>query len=359
MVRGVRNLHPVELEFSSGLNVISGSNAQGKTSLLEALTLAATTRSFRTEQLRDVIQTGELRASVLARVDESGLRREQRVVLAPGSKIYFLDQKRVQRLVDYATRTPLVVFHPGDLELVSGPATGRRVLLDRLALYLEPQAMEARLSFGRALKERQQLLETNGVRSSALDAYETLMAIHGAVYAKSHEVVAERFGQCVREAFQGLAPPDSELTVEFQPGGTSDPAVFASELLARRPEDLRRGRASFGPQRDDLELSLLGRSARRHASQGQQRLLTLALKIAELTCIEEACQLRPILLLDDVSSELDSERTDSVLQMLRTTECQVFITTTRPELLRPVQPRSDARSDYVVSGGQIRQAERH
>ena len=112
--------------------------------------------------------------------------------------------------------------------------------------------------------------------------------------------------------------------------------------------DLRRGSASFGPQRDDLELSVEGRSARRHASQGQQRMLSLALKVAELDCVRQARGAHPILLLDDVSSELDAQRFEAVFTMLRDVPSQVFVTTPRPELF--VMPE--------VSAGERERAER-
>jgi DNA replication and repair protein RecF len=158
-------------------------------------------------------------------------------------------------------------------------------------------------------------------------------------------------------AFARMAAPGTELEAGFQPGGSDD----AAEARARLGEDRRRDRvrrsASFGPHRDELELRLDGRSARRHASQGQQRLLTLSLKAAELDCIRAARGAHPILLLDDVSSELDPDRARSVAGFLAESRSQAFVTTPRPDLLpmpAGAAPRlRAARLDWSVCAGTL------
>jgi DNA replication and repair protein RecF len=147
-------------------------------------------------------------------------------------------------------------------------------------------------------------------------------------------------------AAQGLL-----LGVAYRPGGSLDEAEFSSRLAEARAADLRRGSATFGPQKDELELSISGRSARYHASQGQQRILTLALKLAELDCIRFARAVEPILLLDDVSSELDPTRTGAVYESLRESASQVFVTTTRPELFTTQGLGVAERADFEIRGG--------
>jgi DNA replication and repair protein RecF len=118
-------------------------------------------------------------------------------------------------------------------------------------------------------------------------------------------------------------------------------------------EDLRSGRARFGPQRDELSLLIDGRAARSDASQGQQRLLSLSMKLAELSCIEQTRHAHPVLLLDDVSSELDAERTESVLALLEASEGQIFVTTTRPELFQTASFSSSGRACFRVKDGRL------
>jgi DNA replication and repair protein RecF len=137
------------------------------------------------------------------------------------------------------------------------------------------------------------------------------------------------------------------------PGGPTDAAEFAARLLASRALDLRRGALTFGPQRDEIELSVDGRPARACASQGQQRLITLALKFAELECVRRARGAHPVLLLDDVSSELDPERTRAVASWLDASESQVFVTTTRRDLFRDSELAGADRSDFSLVRGSL------
>jgi len=352
-IRGVRNLTALELEPASRLNVIVGDNGQGKTSVLEALYLVATTKSFRAERLGTLIQEGSEQASVGAVVSEGGMRREQRTVLGPRSRVVRLDGKAPKSLAGYATRTPVVVFSPADLELVSGGASGRRRLLDRVALYLDPPGTDARLRYEHALRSRQRVLEERGPGARELDAFEEVMAEDGARFALARERAAGGVRERLAATFARLAAPELTVRSTYVPGGATARDVFRQKLAAARPADARRGAATFGPQRDELELDIDGRPARSHASQGQQRLLTLALKLTELDCIREARGAHPVLLLDDVSSELDPERTLAVHELLMSTQSQVFVTTTRADLF-PEPPREGSeRADFRLTAGAL------
>lgn len=352
-IRGVRNLTALELEPASRLNVIVGDNGQGKTSVLEALYLVATTKSFRAERLGTLIQAGTEQASVSAVVSEGGMRREQRTVLGPRSRVVRLDGKAPKSLAGYATRTPVVVFSPADLELVSGGASGRRRLLDRVALYLDPPGTDARLRYEHALRSRQRVLEERGPAARELDAFEEVMAEDGARFALARERAADGVRERLGATFARLAAPELTVRSSYVAGGTIERDLFRQRLAAARAADARRGAATFGPQRDELELVIDGRPARSHASQGQQRLLTLALKLTELDCIRDARGAHPVLLLDDVSSELDPERTLAVHELLMSTQSQVFVTTTRADLF-PERPREGSeRADFRLTAGAL------
>jgi DNA replication and repair protein RecF len=355
-VRGFRNLTRLDLEPSRRLNVVSGDNGQGKTSLLEAIYFVATSKSFRTERLRELVQEGMAAASVGATVREAGLAREQRAALVGGSPELAIEAKRPTRRSSYATRTPVVVFHPGDLELASGPAAGRRLLLDRVALFVEPASADHHRRYLRALRERQRILEERGLAAPDLPAFEQVASEEGAAFARSRARAAARLLEALSPAFARMAPAGLELRPSYAARGSQDASEFRAELEARRAMDLRRRAATYGPQKDDLDLDLEGRSVRHHASQGQQRMVALSLKIAELECVRSARNAEPLLLLDDVSSELDASRTGAVYELVLAERCQVFVTTTRPELFVTPSALGGERLDLRLSAGSVEEA---
>lgn len=352
-VRAFRNLARVDLDFGDRFNVVSGDNGQGKTNLLEAIYVVATSKSFRASKPGDVVGFGAELASVRARVREDGEARVQSVGLEPGKRVARLDDKRPPSLAAFAVRTPVVVFHPGEISLSMGASGERRRLLDRTALYLAPQSMAELDAYTRALRARQRTLELRGVGASDLAEWEALCAKHGAAVMAHRARAAELLSERARLAFARIAAPGLVLEAAYAPSAPRDEATFAAELASRRPSDVRRGSAGVGPHRDDLALSIDGRPVRGVASQGQHRAVTLALKSAEIDVIGEARGVRPILLLDDVSSELDRARTSALFAFLRDLRGQVFLTTTRPELIDTGEDRG-ARRDFEVAGGAFR-----
>jgi DNA replication and repair protein RecF len=240
-----------------------------------------------------------------------------------------IDGKRVAKIADFALKTPVVVFHPLDLTLVSGPSSLRRTLLDRVALYLQPTSLDSLRAYQLALRERQRLLAERGVRASGLEAFEHVASEHGVVVSRAHALAAEELMLAFDPIAATLCPKNAMPLARYVPAGLTDERQFRDRLVESRAIDVIRGRANFGPQRDDLTLYLNESEARKHASQGQQRLLALILKLAEFSAIRRTRHQHPILLLDDVVSELDPLRTVAVMDWVSQIKSQVFVTTTR------------------------------
>jgi DNA replication and repair protein RecF len=187
-----------------------------------------------------------------------------------------------------------------------------------------------------------------------VDAFEELCAVHGAALTQARAEAALALAAELLPAFAQIAAPDLELGVAFSPGGSTFPDVARDELRRQRRRDAHRPSAGFGPHRDDLDLRLGGHPVRVVASQGQHRALTLALKAAETSAIGAARGLPPILLLDDVSSELDPERTLALFAYLGLSQGQIFITTTRPELIVTPTVGPGERCTWAVEQGALR-----
>lgn len=354
-LRGFRNLEECVVEPAPRFNLVFGDNGHGKTSLIEAIYVLSTTKSFRSTRIAEAIQDGAPQALLSAEVESYGLPQQLRAQLHARGRSFLLNGKRPSRYVDYALKTPVIAFHPGDLALTSGPASERRTLLDRVMLYIDPGGADARAAYQTAMRHRQQLLET-GSLGAELDAYEQVAAEHGARLTLGRERTAVRVKESLMAAFSEMAQEGLSCVASYQAAGVSDPLLFAKELASRRRKDQLRRAATFGPQRDELHLEVGGRSARSHASQGQQRLLTLAMKLAELSCVRDVTGCEPLLLLDDVSSELDPHRTASVFRFLQASESQIFVTTTRPRLFENVAAQGAQRADFLVHNGTVRRA---
>jgi DNA replication and repair protein RecF len=360
-VRDFRNLDRAELEAAPRLNVIAGHNGHGKTSLLEAIYFVATSRSFRTHRAAELVQHDAAVASVAARFLEVGpdlapLGREQTAGVERGRSAVRIDGNRPASLAEYATRSPVIAFHPEELALSTGPASGRRTMLDRLALFMSPASADHRARYTRALKHRQELLRRaeGSLESAEIDAFEELCALHGAALTRARAHAAEALGRDLLPAFQQIAAPDLSLEVRYAPGGAASVDEARVELRQQRRRDAHRPTAGFGPHRDDLDLRFAGHPVRVVASQGQHRALTLALKAAETSAIAAARGLEPVLLLDDVSSELDPERTVALFTFLSLAHGQIFLTTTRPELIVTPGLGPAERRDFVVESGALR-----
>jgi DNA replication and repair protein RecF len=360
-VRDFRNLADVELAPSPHATIAVGPNGQGKTNLLEALYYLATLRPLRASRRQELVRFGAPGASVSGRFELQGAERAIRVEVTGSAREAFVDGKRTPSLEDYFGGVSVVAFTPDDLRVVKGGPEGRRAFLDRAVFNRFPAYLKESRVYARALKNRNWLLRERSSRDYE-EAYEHTLAAAGArLYVRRRALVGELAPRAV-EAFAAIgrivAPAAFEyapahLAPEAREGDESTLAAALQEALAvRRERDVKRGFTSVGPHADELDVSLGGRSARAYASQGQQRALVLAWKVAEIENLRASLGYLPLLLLDDVSSELDADRNAYLMALLSRLGAQVFLTTTDASL---VEAASAADSSwYEVSGGTLR-----
>jgi DNA replication and repair protein RecF len=330
-VLGFRNLRAQEVELGPGITLLAGPNGAGKTNLLEALFTGLAGRSCRTRSDREAIAFGEAIARVEVDLGQGG---EESTFLWSRSR----DGER-RHLVDGADmspklvhrRPPLALFLPDRLALIKGPPAERRSHLDGLTAALWPARAEARRRYGRALAQRNALLGRvrSGVApTDSLDAWDVELAAAASDLMDARRDAAATLAPEFAAAARELGLP-GEAALRYAPradAGCSDD--LAAELAARRAGDVERGYSGYGPHLDELELSLDGRSVRRYGSQGEQRTSLLALLFAERRALLEARRTPPLMLLDDVMSELDPARRDLLASRLAEGDGQTLITAT-------------------------------
>jgi DNA replication and repair protein RecF len=352
-VRNVRNLARVDVTLVPRLNILFGDNGHGKTSFLEAIYLVCTTKSFRTAKVGEIVAHAETVASIRAGIREGEEEREQVIGLEGSRRHVTLSGKKPSSMASYAVRTPVVVFHPGEMVLSSGPASTRRTLLDRIALFINASSMDHCRRYTAALRARQRSLETRGPQGNDLSAFERLMAIHGTALTAARREASERIAEKLQRAFDRITSGQRRIEARYKPGGSEDPGEEEERLARAREIDRHKTSAGSGPHRDDLKITMDGYDARIDASQGEHRAITMALKITELHCIADARGTCPILLLDDVSSELDLGRTALLFDFLRDTDAQVFLTTTQPALVDTARFDPSDRAEFHVRNGAV------
>jgi DNA replication and repair protein RecF len=329
----------LRFEASPGVNVLVGDNGAGKTTVLEAIGYLGLLRSFRGAADEALIAVGSEGAVVRGEfATVSGPARVEAEIPAGGRRRILFNGKRPKRNRDVLAQVPIVAFQPDDLDLVKRGPGLRRHYLDDLAAQLRPQAVADQQEFERALRQRNTLLRREGRNADreTLDVWDTRVSETGARVFLQRSRVLTDLDPHLGEAYR-IVGGSGNLTWDYTSnwGATpNDPLPLVTEHLfdaisARRERDLDQRATTAGPHRDDPALLLDGRPARSKASQGEQRTAALALRIGSLRVIAQQLHVQPLLLLDDVFSELDQQRAKGVLGVLD--EGQVFVTTARDD----------------------------
>ncbi len=331
-----RNFASVELEPAPGLTALVGANGEGKTNLLEAVAYLATLSSFRGAPGEALVRAGADRAVVRAELDPQGEGRSSTALveaeLRPaGRDRVLVNRQPLRRASDLAGTARVSVFSPDDLALVKGGPVHRRRLVDDLLVASSPRLAAVQADLERVLRQRGTLLRQAGGRLGAdvattLDVWDAKMSELGDVLGQARASLVDQLEPLVAKVYDQVAATAAHVGLTYHApwrvGG------LAHALAAARTEDVRRGVTTVGPHRDDVAFAIAGLAARTHASQGEQRSLALALRLGGHQLVAEASGTPPMLLLDDVFSELDADRSAALLVHLPM--AQAVLTTTGP-----------------------------
>lgn len=358
-VRDWRNLHDAELSSDARFVVLHGENGQGKTNLLEAVWVLSTLRSFRDPRPRRWVRHGQQFARIRGTVVGGLGTRRLEWRLKGGRRELAVDNTPPTSLRAWFDLVRAVLFVPEHQAIVRGEPTERRIFVDRAAFTARPDYLEVARDYRRVIGQKAALLRSGGANRATLEPWNRRLVQLGAAVAMArYRVVGELQEpfQAMHERIAGHEAGSGRVELEMRSlGGEADGidevrSRLEQELDQARVEELRRGRVLVGPHRDDLDIRLDGRSARLYASQGQARSLVLSLKLAELAAAKARGQ-APMLLVDDLTSELDRKRMQRFIEVLATLPNQVWLTTTDPAWLGPLPGGESVR--WRVRGGQV------
>ncbi|MCU1452140.1 MAG: replication and repair protein RecF [Acidimicrobiales bacterium] len=315
-----RGYPSADVTLDDGLTVVVGPNGHGKTNLLEAVGYLATLASFRGAPTDALIRVGADRAVVRGEAEREGraLLLEAELV-AGGRNRAQINRQPLRRARDLLGALQVSVFAPDDLALVKGGPAERRTYLDDALVALHPRHDQLRSDLDKILRQRTALLKQAGGRLTpeielTLDVFDAKLARVGDELAAARRGLVDRLLPVLGRAYDRVARAQAEVTAVYDPPWAAD--GLAAALVAARRDDLRRAVTTIGPHRDDLDLAIGGLPARTHASQGEQRSLALALRLSVHEVVSEHTGTPPVMLLDDVFSELDPDRSDALLHSL-------------------------------------------
>lgn len=327
------------IKLGERFNLLYGLNGQGKTNLLEAIYLLGSPRSFRSARLPELIRHGERSAQIQGEVESGGVESRIRLTLEPAGRRVEIDGKGIQRASDLHGRLNAVVFSPDDTGMVRQGPEARRRYLDRAVYMGDIGYLHCWHGYHRILKQRNHLLKS--ADRSGLDTWTEQLAEAGAEVIERRQCYVALLDGILKRHYATISGDGETAGISYSPEGvqaTAREAIRAEllELFARHSRsDERYGATTAGPHRDDLTLCLDGRPLKAFGSQGQQKSFVLALKMAEMDNLQAIFGEPPLLLLDDMSSELDARRNRNLMDFLFNRDIQVFITTTErsPALL--------------------------
>lgn len=320
-----RSYRHLELELPSGLTCVTGANGVGKSNLIEAIGYLGNLKSFRGADTATMVRTGAQTAFVRAEVCSRGRNLLIEAELNRHSRGRVrVNRQRLLRSSDLSSAAKVSVFAPDDLVTIKGAPSFRRELIDDAVVSMWPRYNETLRRFGQILKQRNALLKRSGLKRSGngldnettmmLDVWDSRLSAAGEELTSARKTLVDELIPFAAQAYRNISRSDRFLDISYEPVWFK--SGLAAALVANRDNDLRRATTLVGPHRDDVDITLGGFPSRTHVSQGEQRTLALALRLGIHLLLSERFGEVPLLLLDDVFSELDDRRARSLLDTL-------------------------------------------
>ena len=351
VLRNFRNYVNLSLDFTHSINIFIGENAQGKTNILESIYYAAMGHSHRTNTDTELIRWQENGASISISFSRLGIENNLLFKFSTQQKKEIISNSCVIKPKELMGLLNVVLFSPEDLMLIKGMPTLRRRFLDIEISQVNPAYYQQLLKYNRILSQRNTLLKKireNKATPDMLDAWDEQLAVVASHIVKKRQAAIKKLAMLANLMHRKITDNKENLTVIYQKHDIDeiDADEYKSKLIKFRQNDIWRGSTSVGPHRDDLILSVNGINLRTFGSQGQQRTGVLALKLAELEFIKSETGEYPVLLLDDVMSELDASRREHLINFIQD-RVQTFITATEEKYF---PDRKFGKFHHVING---------
>ena len=350
-LQNYRNYDKLHMEFSPGTNILYGNNAQGKTNILEALYLAGTTKSHRGSKDREIIQFDREEAHIRMMVERNGSTHKIDMHLKKNkSKGIAIDGVPIRKASELFGIVNIVFFSPEDLNIIKNGPAERRRFLDSEICQLSRLYMIELANYNKVVAQRNKLLKEisfSGRMADTLEIWDEQMVRYGKSIISERKKFISRLNDILSEIHQNLTGGKEQILITYEPNVSEE--AFSEELKAGRERDLRFGQSYTGPHRDDFCVRVNDIDIRKYGSQGQQRTAALSLKLAEIRLVEEEIHDTPVLLLDDVLSELDGSRQNYLLQSIHS--IQTLITCTGLDEF--VENHFEANSVFQVVEGSV------
>ena len=336
-LRNFRCFEALRLEFAPGFNFFVGANGEGKTSILEAACVLLRLQSQRNASLSPLVRLNQKSFAVSGHYNDHLLEFRY----SPLRRKVAFDHVEQRKAADYLRIGHVVSFATSDIELTRGGSEARRRYLDFLGAQINSRYRPTLRAYERALRARNALLKSPHPRLREIAAYDPPLIANGTQLLAMRFALVEQLAPFATQAHGEISGKDESLAIKFAPGSTGD---FAEELARSRDEELRLRQTVVGPHRDDLQISVQGISAQQYASEGQQRTVALALKMAQGRVLEGETGASPLLLIDDIFGELDPKRRNALLAYLPS-DAQKFVTATT---LQWAEPMAEGRLFHLL-----------